>query len=112
MIGDNNRSQQITTDIWTESVSDESGGYIEEKCSKIPRGKEASGYIEENCFKIPRGRKSSGYGEKICFKIPRENEGRGYIEENSFEIPMWRGIGNESVDTDVAELLSKGSERK
>ena len=69
-----------------------------------------------------------GIEKGICFKIPRENEGRRYIEENSFkiprrnesegdeiksfEIPMWRGIGNESVDTDVAELLSKGSERK
>lgn len=63
-------------------------------------------------FQIPRENEARGYIEENCFKIPRENEGRGYIEENSFKIPMWRGIGNESVDTDVAELLSKGSERK
>lgn len=64
-------------------------------CFKIPRENEARGYIEENSFKIPRRNGSEGYGEIKCF-----------------EIPMWRGIGNESVDTDVAELLSKGSERK
>ena len=64
------------------------------------------------CFKIPRENEARGYIEENSFKIPRENEGRGYIEENSFKIPMWRGIGNESVDTDVAELLSRGSERK
>ena len=44
--------------------------------------------------------------------VTRRNENEGYGEEKCFEIPMWRGIGNESVDTDVAELLSKGSERK
>ena len=64
-------------------------------CFKIPRENEGRGYIEENSFKIPRRNESEGYGEIICF-----------------EIPMWREIGNESVDTDVAELLSKGSERK
>lgn len=64
------------------------------------------------CFKIPRRKESRGYGEKICFKIPRRNESEGYGEIKCFEIPMWRGIGNESVDTDVAELLSRGSERK
>lgn len=64
-------------------------------CFKISRENEARGYIEENSFKIPRRNGSEGYGEIKCF-----------------EIPMWRGIGNESVDTDVAELLSKGSERK
>lgn len=112
MIGDNNRSQQITTDIWTESVSDESGGYIEENCSKIPRRKEARGYGEGKCFKTPRENEVSGYIEENSFKIPRRNESEGYGEIKCFEIPMWRGIGNESVDTDVAELLSKGSERK
>ncbi len=39
-------------------------------------------------------------------------ESRGYGEEKCFEILKWRRIGNESVDTDVAELLSKSSERK
>jgi hypothetical protein len=56
--------------------------------------------------------KVEGIEKEICFKIPRRNENEGYGEEKCFEIPMWRGIGNESVDTDVAELLSKGSERK
>lgn len=112
MIGDNNRSQQITADIWTESVSDESGGYIEENCSKIPRGRESRGYGEKICFKIPRENEVSGYIEENSFKIPRRNESEGYGEIKCFEIPMWREIGNESVDTDVAELLSKGSERK
>ncbi len=56
--------------------------------------------------------KVEGIEKGICFKIPRRNENEGYGEEKCFEIPMWRGIGNESVDTDVAELLSKGSERK
>ena len=64
-------------------------------CFKIPRENEGRRYIEENSFKIPRRNGSEGYGEIKCF-----------------EIPMWRGIGNESVDTDVAELLSRGSERK
>ena len=73
----------------------EARGYGEGKCFKTPRENEVSGYIEENSFKIPRRNGSEGYGEIKCF-----------------EIPMWRGIGNESVDTDVAELLSKGSERK
>ena len=53
-----------------------------------------------------------GIEKGICFKIPRRNESEGYGEIKCFEIPVWRGIGNESVDTDVAELLSKGSERK
>lgn len=112
MIGDNNRSQQIATDIWTESVSDESGGYIEENCSKIPRRKEARGYGEGKCFKTPRENEVSGYIEENSFKIPRRNGSEGYGEIKCFKIPMWRGIGNESVDTDVAELLSKSSERK
>ena len=64
------------------------------------------------CFKIPRENEGRGYIEENSFKIPRRNENEGYGEEKCFEIPMWRGIGNESVDTDVAELLSKGSERK
>ena len=57
-------------------------------------------------------KRKKGYIEENSFKIPRRNESEGYGEEKCFEIPMWRGIGNESVDTDVAELLSKGSERK
>lgn len=81
-------------------------------CFKIPRENEARGYIEENCFKIPRENEGRGYIEENSFKIPRRNENEGYGEIKCFEIPMWRGIGNESVDTDVAELLSKGSERK
>lgn len=64
------------------------------------------------CFKIPRENEVSGYIEENSFKIPRRNESEGYGEIKCFEIPMWREIGNESVDTDVAELLSKGSERK
>ena len=62
--------------------------------------------------KYPEKMKVEGIEKGICFKIPRRNENEGYGEEKCFEIPMWRGIGNESVDTDVAELLSKGSERK
>lgn len=64
------------------------------------------------CFKISRENEGRGYIEENSFKIPRRNESEGYGEIKCFEIPMWRGIGNESVDTDVAELLSRGSERK
>ena len=64
------------------------------------------------CFKIPRENEGRGYIEENSFKIPRRNESEGYGEIKCFEIPMWRRIGNGSVDTDVAELLSKSSERK
>ncbi len=64
------------------------------------------------CFKIPRENEGRRCIEENSFKIPRRNESEGYGEIKCFEIPVWRGIGNESVDTDVAELLSKGSERK